>query len=323
MVSVIEKRIKGTPYLYLVKSVRVKDKVLKISKLLGKKSEVSKEKTALAMKQFTLDLEQKVVSAVVKEAQNRYGPFTYPFTLEEVRKIEEMNLKYKELRKSLKKKDWEDMTKRFVANFVFESNALEGNSLTLKNFSEIVFENKISASADLREVYDAQNSFKVFSRLLTSRQPITEQLILTLHKNLMKNIDDRTGYKQFPNVILGRKLDLTKPEHVHKEINGLLQWLQEQQNIQYPLSLAFQFHHRFEKIHPFADGNGRVGRMLLNYILLRSGYYPLVIRKNQREKYLRALQAADQEQFVPLLRFALEKMKDTSRKFFEVYYQYL
>ena len=91
----------------------------------------------------------------------------------------------------------------------------------------------------------------------------------------------------------------------------------------YPLELAFKFHQQFEKIHPFADGNGRVGRMLLNYILIKAGYYPIIIRKTHRNHYLKALQAADIGRYVPLMRFALEKAKETYRKFFEVYYGHI
>ena len=103
----------------------------------------------------------------------------------------------------------------------------------------------------------------------------------------------------------------------------MLKWYRENQNKLYPLELAFKFHHRFERIHPFADGNGRVGRMMLNYILIKEGYYPIIIRKNHRQKYIKALQAADLQRYLPLIRFGLEKAKETYRKFFEVYYQYI
>ena len=66
-----------------------------------------------------------------------------------------------------------------------------------------------------------------------------------------------------------------------------------------------------------------VGRMLLNYILVKQGYFPIIIRKTHREKYLRSLHAADNGKYVPLIRFALEKTKETYRKFFEVYYSHI
>ncbi|MDP3733636.1 MAG: Fic family protein [Nanoarchaeota archaeon] len=323
MVFIQERKAKGEVYLYIDKSIRIGKKVHKISRFLGKKSEVSPEKIKMEKKKFALEIDTKIVLLLVAEAKKRYPSFEFPLTIEEIKKIEEMNLQYKEIRRSLNKKDWEDVKKRFVANFVFESNALEGNSLTLKNFSEIVFENKIIASADLREVYDAKNSYDVFSKLFDSKKEISGEFIIELHKKLMKNVDQRVGYKKLPNIILGRAITLTAPENVSQEMKNLLKWYQEKENKIYPLELAFKFHHKFEQIHPFADGNGRVGRMLLNHILIRKGYYPIIIRNNHRNKYINALQSADLNRYILLIRFGIEKAKETYRKFFEVYYQYI
>ncbi len=322
MVFVQERKSKGTAYVYLDKSVRVGDKVFKISKYLGRKTDLSRERINKEIKKFALEIDDKLIAFLSGRAAKKYV-LKYPLSIEEVKKIEGMNLKYKEIKKSLNLGDWVDIQKRFVANFVFESNALEGNSLTLKNFSEIVFENKIVGSADLREVYDAKNSYIVFSKLFNLRKEITESLIIDLHKNIMKNIDERTGYKRVPNALLGRDIVLTPPNKVPEEMKKLLEWYKESKKSIYPLELAFKFHHKFEGIHPFADGNGRVGRMLLNYILIRAGYFPVIIRKTQRNKYLKALQAADHNKYIPLVRFALEKTKETYNKFFEVYYTYI
>lgn len=323
MVFVQEKNLKGEVYLYLGKSVRIGKKVHKVTKFLGKKTELTKKDIDLEMKRFALEVGNKIVARLVEHAKKTYLALEYPLTFEEIRKIEEMNLKYKEIRKSLSKKDWEDVKKRFVANFVFESNALEGNSLTLKNFSEIIFENKIIASADLREVYDAKNSYAVFSGLFNAKKELTEDFIINLHKKIMKNVDARVGYKKLPNILLGRTIQLTDPEKVPREMNALLSWYNEHKLKMHPLELALKFHHKFECIHPFADGNGRVGRMLMNYILIRRGYYPIIIRRTHRDKYLKALQSADYSRYIALIRFGVERAKDTYRKFFEVYYNYL
>ena len=88
------------------------------------------------------------------------------------------------------------------------------------------------------------------------------------------------------------------------------------------MELAFKFHAKFEKIHPFCDGNGRTGRFLLNYILMRKGYFPIIIRKTTRNSYIKSLEAADRKKWVVLMRFALKYYKETFRKFFEVYYKY-
>jgi len=323
MVFIQRRELKGSRYIYLHKSVRIGQRIYKVSKFLGPEEDFSKSKVDEEVKKFALEVDARVVSFLTDQAKRKYHSLGYPLTLEEIRKVEEMNLKYKEIRKTLRKGDWTDIKKRFVANFIFESNALEGNSLTLKNFSEIVFENKIVGTTDLREIYDAKNSYEVFSRLFTSKREMTEEFIIGLHKKVMKNIDNRVGYKKIPNIILGRRVELTEPKEVPLAMKKLLTWYIDNKGKMYPLELAFKFHHKFERIHPFADGNGRVGRMLLNYILIRSGYFPIIIRKTHRNQYLKVMQAGDNGKYIPLMRFALDKVKETYRKFFEVYYQHI
>jgi Fic family protein len=89
------------------------------------------------------------------------------------------------------------------------------------------------------------------------------------------------------------------------------------------VKLAAIFHGKFERIHPFEDGNGRVGRFLMNIILTKGGYPPLIIRKSQRVSYLKTLESFDSGHQDALVRFTLEKFKETYRKFFEVYVKYV
>ena len=323
MAFIQERKSKGRKYIYIDKSIRIGDKIYKISKYLGKKSELSPNYIKKEIKRFDLEANPRILPLLMKYVVKKYQKLQYPLSYQEIEKIETMNLKYKQIKNRVTKEQWLDIKKRFVANFVFESNALEGNSLTLRNFSEIVFEERITGSTDLREVYDAKNSYAVFSHLFDSKKDLTENYIKEIHKRIVKNIDNRIGYKKFPNEILGRRLKLTEPKDVETEMLKLLNWYHHHKDKIYPLELAFKFHHRFEKIHPFADGNGRVGRMLLNLILIKQGYFPIIIRKTNRSAYLKALQAADQNKNIPLIRFALDKIKATYRKFFEVYYSHL
>ena len=304
----IKRKIKGKEYTYSEKSIKYRGKVIKYSKIGLLKEDV---------------IEYEIENNLSEKISKLYIKPEYPLTHNEIKKIELMNFSYKKLKRKFHKKDWEDIKKRFVANFVFESNALEGNSLTLKNFKEIIFENKLVSAADLREVYDAKNSYEVFSYIFNSRKEIDIDFIIDIHKKIMKNIDDRIGFKKIPNILLGKRVKLTKPENVEKELNDLLVWYNKVRYKTHPLELAFKFHHKFEKIHPFADGNGRVGRILLNYILIKEGHFPIIIRKSNRQKYIKSLEAADNGKYILLMRFAIEKAKDTYRKFFEVYSKYL
>ncbi|MFH1275579.1 MAG: Fic family protein [Candidatus Woesearchaeota archaeon] len=318
------KKIKGKEYAYLEKSIRIGAAVRKVSKYLGPNNKVTKNKIIQSEKEFDKELFNKEVNLHINKILDEINKLEYPLNKEEVKKIEEMNLKYKRIMHNLHEKDLEDLNKRFIANYVFESNAIEGSSLTLKNVVEVVFEDRISQGKDLREIYEAQNSYKVFLFLKSSRVKINNELIIKIHAMLMDKIDNRLGYRKVPMELLGNPLaKLSSPEEVEEDLNNLLKWFEKSENNLYPLELAFKFHAKFEKIHPFSDGNGRVGRFLLNYILIKKGYFPIIIRKNTRNNYIKSLEAADRGKWIVLMRFALNHYKNTFRKFYEIYYQHV
>ena len=99
-----------------------------------------------------------------------------------------------------------------------------------------------------------------------------------MHKLLVKDMGVQEGYKKIPNYIIGRKIETTLPENVEKEMKELVDWLKKEKSI-HPIQKAALLHGKFEKIHPFDDGNGRVGRFLINVLLISEGYAPLIIEK--------------------------------------------
>lgn len=324
MAKLTFKEIKGKKYAYLEHSIRINNGVRKISKYLGLAGTVSKKQLREAEALFQKEILNKKLRIRMNFLREKITHFEFPLNTEEAEKIEEMNLKYAEIIKKLHPKNSEDLNKRFIANYVFASNALEGNSLTLKNVAEIVFENRISQGKDLREIYDAQNSYAAFLFLQKTRHELNHEFIIKLHARLMDRIDDRLGYRTVPVALLGKPItELTAPEKVYTEMNELLKWHKANQDKIHPLELAFKFHAKFEKIHPFCDGNGRTGRFLLNYILIKKGYFPIIIRTTARTSYLKSLEAADRQKWIVLMRFALKHYKETFSKFFEVYYKYV
>ncbi len=317
------KNVKGKKYVYLEESVRIGDHVRNLVKYLGPHDILTKKKIREEKRKFKEELLQRKVKLSVDLIRRKISKFEYPLNTEEVGKIEEMNFKHKQIMRKLHPKNFDDLNKRFIANYVFESNALEGNTLTLKNVAEIVFEKRISKGKDLREIYDAQNSYNLFLYLQKTRKKIDHNFVTGMHAKIMDRIDDRLGYRKVPIMLLGKpSAPLSKPENIHRDMDDLLKWYRQNEDNFYPLELAFKFHAKFERIHPFSDGNGRTGRFLLNYVLMRKGYFPIIIRKTNRNTYLKALEAADREKWVVLMRFALTHYKKTFRKFFEIYFDY-
>lgn len=318
MVYLTKKRIKGRDYLYLIKSVRMPDgSVRKISKLVKERDSI--KRLEKKHKDYFLKKEEALAA---KYALKKFST-DHILGEEEIAKTESMRVRYRTLVKSIGKAQLKDMFDRFVANFTYETNALEGNSLTLKDVNIVIFENAAVKGKDLREVYEVRNARAVMDLVLKKRFDITHRSIIMMHKMFMKDIDDREGYKKFPNFLLGRRIRTTPPEKVQEEMTKLIEWHNKAIKRMHPLHVSAIFHGKFERIHPFPDGNGRVGRFLSNAILVNNGYPPLIIRKTQRIAYLSALEAFDGGHDGKLKRFFLEKFKTTYRKFFEIYFRYL
>ena len=316
MVSLKEKIINNKKYLYAEYSFRLPNgKIKKISKTIKN----SLEKETKETKNYFLKKETK---ANQKYALEKYKP-DFIFNREQIEKIEEIKIEYKEIMKKLTKKQIQDILDRFTVNFTYESNAIEGNSLTLKDVTLILGEKIVPKNKDLREVYETKNTREANELLFNNKIKISIKDIIKLHSILVKDTGVAFGFKKLPNYIVMRNLKTTPPEKVEKEIKKLVDWYNKNKGIIYSLKLATEFHARFEKIHPFEDGNGRTGRILLNAILLENNYPPLIIRKNSRIAYFSSLEAFDKSYKSKLERFLIEKFKKTFNNFFKIYIKYL
>jgi len=140
----------------------------------------------------------------------------------------------------------------------------------------------------LREVYEQVNTKKLFEMHRKRKFSITEKDILRMHEIFMQNIDARIGYRTRPVRILGSTTKTSLPEYVKIDMRLLLQWYDLHKHALHPVELAALFHAKFEQIHPFADGNGRVGRFIV-YVLLDKGMPTLF---PDRKRYLEALEGS-------------------------------
>ncbi len=318
MAYLSEKTIKGKKYLYLMKSLRLPNgKVINLQKIIKKKESLKK-------------LEEEYKGFFLEKEKDAYAKFSLEnyksnsvFSQEQIKKIEAMKVEYNYLLKNFSKEQHKDVFDRFIANFTYESNAIEGSSLTLKDVSIVMFENRSLQGKDLREIWETKNSREVMEKILKKKFKITESDIIKMHKLLMKNIDSRLGYKQFPNEILGSDVKLTLPEKVNLEMKNLIDWYEKNPQKLHPLQMSALFHGKFEKIHPFADGNGRVGRFIITAMLVNNGYPPMIIRKTQRDAYIKTLEDFNRGYTENLERFFLEKYKKTFEKFFAAYTKYI
>ena len=113
------------------------------------------------------------------------------------------------------------------------------------------------------------------------------------------------GFKKEPNVV--GNSTTTPPEKVVEEMTALMKWYRENRGKIHPLILAFEFHKRYEAIHPFSDGNGRTGRMIMNKILISNGYSPIIVYKSNKQAYFNAIEKSRKGRVKNYYQFLLEQ----------------
>ena len=178
-----------------------------------------------------------------------------------------------------------------VPESVYNSNAIENSTLTLKETERILMELEVSRQLSFREVYEAKNLARVieYTREKSKEADLTLDLVLFLHRMLLANINDKVaGRMRAPGeyVRIGTFI-APPPEHVGRLMDELFVEYNSDRT-SYVLDKIARFHLGFETIHPFGDGNGRIGRVMMNYQLLRLGFPRITIRDKEKATYYRA-----------------------------------
>lgn len=174
---------------------------------------------------------------------------------------------------------------------VYNSNAIENSTLTLKETEKILLSQEISREVSIREVFEAKNLARVIEYKRSNKQNIelTMENILLLHQMLIGGIDDNISgrfRKKGEYVRVGAYI-APAPEHVESMIKSIL--IDYNSDMQtYFLDKIAKFHLDFESIHPFCDGNGRIGRVLINLQLLIFGFPRIIIRNKEKNIYYQA-----------------------------------
>ena len=210
------------------------------------------------------------------------------------------------------------LRRRFTVDFNYNSNHLEGNTLTYGQTEILLLFGKVIGEADLKDVQDMSAS-NVALKMMEEESvmkdiPLTQNFIRTLHRTLLR--EDYTVYRSLPGGVqtsyvvhagqyktrpnsvitrYGDRFEYASPEETPALMAGLVDWYNqaEQEGALTPAELAIMFHYRYIRIHPFEDGNGRIARMMVNYILARHGYPMVVVRSRSKKEYLEALHRAD------------------------------
>lgn len=170
---------------------------------------------------------------------------------------------------------------------VYNSNAIENSTLTLKETEKILLEMEVSKNVSLREVYEAKNLARVMEYIRAKpSEELSKEVIILLHQMLIGNIDDSIAgrLRKWGEYVRVGNFIAPAPEHIERMIEEMLIEYSSDQ-ISYFIDKISGFHLQFETIHPFNDGNGRIGRVLINYQLYELGFPGIIIQDKEKAAY--------------------------------------
>lgn len=308
----IEKRkVKGKTKYYLVHSYRHQKKVKKIRIYLG--ADLTKKELEEKRKSSEGDIKKKI--EYLTKIHDPYQTILSSSELKELKSLEPTG-KIKLLH--LSEGDW----LKFSEAFTFDTNAIEGSTITEKEVENILERNEWpeKPKEDISETYGVAQAVRYIRK---TREHISLKLIKKLHRIIFKNSKSFAGKlreKGVEVVVADASGNVVHRGAPSAKVASLLQklanWYNKNKKDYPPLVLAAVVHNQFENIHPFADGNGRVGRLLLINVLLKNGLPPLNIELKNRREYYSALQAYQRKNDLrPMIELMLKEYKKLTQLF--------
>lgn len=228
--------------------------------------------------------------------------------------------------------DEQRIMQKFRLDWNYHSNHIEGNTLTFGETKALLFFGITAQGKPLKdhiEITGHNEAIKTIIEVLEEKRPLTEKFIREIHSLLLKDSYEnnaltpdgkptkkkiRVGeYKSSPNHVLtatGEIFRFSTPEETPSLMHDLIDWYraEEEKKDVNPVLLAAEFHYKFIRIHPFDDGNGRSARILMNFILMKFGYPPTIIKVEDKENYFAALRQADAGILEPFIEYIAENL---------------
>lgn len=284
--EVIERN--GNEYFYATRNFRVgPGKWKKVRKYIGRKKPDEK---ALRSAFEALEVEAR------KRGFGHKSKFTY-LDETDAEKLEDVRDAFEKWSGKLRPEDKESYDTDFLIRFTYNTNAIEGNRLSLRETAMIFEEEIIPMGASVNDFNEALNSSDVVEYIREYTGELNKRFLLKVHKEVTKNTKCRIvgAYRDSDVRISGSDWVPPPAEELPELMKKLFQWYNNHKRRLHPIELGAMTHLKLVQIHPFSDGNGRVARIIMNWILLKKDYPMFYIESRYKIGYYKALEAGDKD----------------------------
>ncbi len=269
-----KKKIKGKTYYYLTETRRENGKWKKTRKYLGVHTPHGFEKPRKETPKSQLTSKEQALIETIRQNYVKKHPIGPDL--------------------------WEEDHERLV-RFIYDTNAIEGNTLTLKETAEVLKGKTIKSKP--KDVKEVQNMKECVDFIFRTKKEVTESFILDLHQMEMKGVLEEAGKYRTVDVKVGNYV-CPPWEDIPKLMKGFIEWYDSVCEKIHPFELAALVHARFVRIHPFRDGNGRMARLLMNYILIKNKHPLVNIYNDEKLLYYLVLREIDaKKRFKPFIKY--------------------
>lgn len=290
----------GRTYYYVTKNFRTGDgKWKKVRKYIGDRPP-STERTKKAVE----EIESRALEKGLMRPASKYAYLTD----EDAEKLQDLKRVYKKWYGQLSTVERKKTDEDFIVRFTYNSNAIEGNRLSLRETSMVLSENMVPAGASLNDLNETINSQDCYGFIKKYRGEFKQRFLLKVQGMLTRNTDCRTTGEYRDTDVRISGSDWIPPSHetVRDKMRKVHGWYYAARKRLHPVELAALLHNKLVRVHPFIDGNGRTSRVVLNWILMKNGFPMVCIELRDKFSYYGAIEKGDNGDDGAMVRYIAE-----------------